>query len=353
LAGDGRGLAKVSDDGTLPAKPRQLMYAARPKILELTGKDYLRDHYFTQTLLPNYINENPHCVDWDIVWDARGHVTEPHTGLEIGLGTLEIREYLGLRAERGDAVTVDRSVLYPTSGPEHRYNTVLFSEKEGFGPLFVAVHLAERYDLSIMSTKGMSVTAARQLLDRLAERGVKLVLVLRDFDISWFSIFGTLGTSGRRYVFNNKVNLIDLGLRFADVTKLESEPVSVDDDWDKVAATLRRHGATRKEIAFLRDRRVELNAMTSRQLIDFVEAKLAKHGVKKLVPDENTLQHHARRLIEQQLAAAQVEKLKARLSRTAARTPLPADLRQGVERRLAEEPQLPWDAALAELLRGE
>jgi DNA topoisomerase VI subunit B len=30
---------KASDNGQLPAKPRQIMYAARPKILEMTGKD--------------------------------------------------------------------------------------------------------------------------------------------------------------------------------------------------------------------------------------------------------------------------------------------------------------------------
>jgi hypothetical protein len=56
-----------------------------------------------------------------------------------------------------------------------------------------------------------------------------------------------------------------------------------------------------------------------------------------------------RRLIEQQLAAA-VERIKAELSEKASQTPLPPDLRQAVERRLAEDPQLSWDAALAELL---
>jgi hypothetical protein len=42
---------------------------------------------------------------------------------------------------------------------------------------------------------------------------------------------------------------------------LESEPVTVSGDWAKRAATLLRHGATDDEIAFLRNRRVELNAM--------------------------------------------------------------------------------------------
>jgi hypothetical protein len=302
---------KASDNGRLPARPRQIMYAARPRILELTGKDSLDDRYFTQTLLPDYLNEHPETAEWDVVWDARGHFTEPHTGREIPLGTLEVREYLGLRAERKDAIAVDRSVLFPTSGPEHRYKTVLFIEKEGFGPLFAAEQIAERYDLAVMSTKGMSVTASRELLDALAARGVEQIFVLHDFDISGFSIFGTLGTSGRRYQFINRLRPMDFGLRLDDVKEmgLEDEPVAVGKDWAKVSATLQRHGAAEEEIDFLEKRRVELNAMTSRQLIDFVEAKFAEHGVKKLVPDENVLTQHARRLIEQQLAAAEVEKL--------------------------------------------
>jgi hypothetical protein len=346
--------AKVSDGGQLPARPRQIMYVARPRILELTDRDTLDDRYFTQTLLPDYIIEHRHCRDWNVVWDARGHFTEPHTGRQFGLGTLEIREYLSLKPVCGDAIAVDRSVLYPTVGPEFRYDTVLFVEKEGFDPLFAAVHLAERYDLAIASTKGMSVTALRELLDRLVRRGVERVLVLRDFDISGFSIFGTLATSGRRYAFHNKVNPIDLGLRLDDVKalELEAEPVAVSKNWDKVSATLQRHGAKKDEIAYLRNSRVELNAMTSPQLIEFIEGKLAKHGVKKLVPDEKTLQHHARRLIEQRLAAAEVAKIRAKLSQEAAQVPLPPDLRQAVERKLAAEARLAWDQALDQIVPG-
>jgi hypothetical protein len=44
--------------------------------------------------------------------------------------------------------------------------------------------------------------------------------------------------------------------------------------------------------------------MTSPQLISFIEEKLAEHGVEKLVPDDAVIANHARRLIEQQLAAA-------------------------------------------------
>ena len=200
-----------------------------------------------------------------------------------------------------------------------------------------------------MSTKGMSVTAARLLLDKLCRRGLEQILVLHDFDVSGFSIFGTLGTSNRRYSFDTDVPVADIGLRLDDVEEmgLESEPVDVSGNWSKREATLRRHGATQEEIDFLEERRVELNAMTSRQLLDFVEAKLDEHGVEKLVPEAAVLQEHARRLVEQHLAAEAIKRVKPRITKQAAKTPLPDDLRQRIDVGLADYPELSWDAALA------
>jgi hypothetical protein len=345
---------KASDNGRLPTRPRQIMYAARPEILGLTERDTLDDRYFTQQLLPDYIAEHPEeCRDWDIVWDARGHFTEPHTGHETALGTLEVREYLGLRAKAADVVTVDPGILFPTHGPEHRFNAVLFIEKEGFGPLFAAEQLAERYDVAITSTKGMSVTAARMLLDRLCRRGLELILVLHDFDVSGFSIFGTLGTSNRRYTFANNVPVVDIGLRLDDVEEmgLGSEPVDMSsDNWWKRERTLLRHGATAEEIAFLETQRVELNAMTSRQFLDFVEAKLKEHDVEKLVPEDAILEQHARRLIEQELAKKAIARVSSRITKQAASRKLPADLLARIAVALEKEPHLPWDAALAAVL---
>ena len=56
----------------------------------------------------------------------------------------------------------------------------------------------------------------------------------------------------------------------------------------------------------MRNRRVELNAMTNRQLIDFVEARFAEHRVTKLIPDQNVIEQHARRTIEPRLLAPAV-----------------------------------------------
>jgi hypothetical protein len=191
--------------------------------------------------LPDFIEQNPDLTrDWDVVFDARGSFFEPHTDREVSLGTVDVRKYLGDRTSRKWPISVEPGFLSQTHGPEHRYSNILFIEKEGFGPLLRRARIAERFDVAIMSTKGMSTTAARLLLDRLAPK-IEKVLVLHDFDVSGFSIFGTLGSNGRRYRFRNAVHLIDIGLRLADVTSmdLQSEPVETSGDWSSRAATLR------------------------------------------------------------------------------------------------------------------
>src|SRR5262249_5730049 len=76
-----------------PANARQVMYAARPRVLELTGgKCWANSSYFTQHLLPKFVEAHPELTaDWDVVYDARGRLIEPHTGRRIDLGTLEVR----------------------------------------------------------------------------------------------------------------------------------------------------------------------------------------------------------------------------------------------------------------------
>jgi hypothetical protein len=78
----------ASGNGTLPALARQIYYQARPKIMAMTENKELRYGYFSQTLLPDYIEE--HGVDLNVVYDARGHFEKPHTNRRIGCGTIEV-----------------------------------------------------------------------------------------------------------------------------------------------------------------------------------------------------------------------------------------------------------------------
>jgi hypothetical protein len=346
---------KASGNGEYPANARQIMYAARPRVLELTGKEKLDDKYFTQKLLPDFVSDNPELTaDWNVAYDARGHFVEPHTGHEIGLGTIEVRDYLGARAKEEPAVSLSGSRMYPTHGPLNRYQTILFIEKEGFMPLMEAARIAERYDVGIMSTKGMSVTAARQLLDCLsASEYLKKLLVLHDFDLYGFSIFGTLFTDTRRYTFSNEVPVVDIGLRLDDVKELElsGEPYEVK-EWDARVETLRRHGASEEEIEFLETQRVELNAMTAPQFVEFLERKLETH-TEKVIPEKEVIEAQARRIWERLQAKERCKEILAQIHAEAATAPLPEDLLERVKELLEEDAARSWDQAVAELLSAD
>jgi DNA topoisomerase VI subunit A len=332
---------KASANGSLPANARQIMYAARPLIQQQTEKK-LDDQYFTQTLLPDYMRE--HGVSWNVVFDDRGHFHEPHTDRSIGLGTLAVRDYLGkIRAPTFDEAGFDAASI-ETFGPECRFGAVLFIEKEGFMPLFEHVQLAERYDLAIMSTKGLSNTAARQLVDEMCGRYRIPLLVLHDFDKAGFSIVGTLKQSNRRYNFRNNIEVIDLGLRLADVGGLESEDAFDRGSEEKIRANLSDNGATAREIEFLLTSRVELNGFASDELVDFIEQKLKRHHIKKVVPDDMQLAEAFRLFVHSARVKEIVEDALQDDDRESIK--VPAGLSKQVRAHLKEHPAESWDEAV-------
>jgi hypothetical protein len=353
----------VSDNNQLPANARQIMYVARPLIMALTGgKFWKHSSSYTQGALPDFVAANPELTkDWDVVFDARGHFAEPHTNRRIGLGTVEVREYIGGWQDQidGELHDIALSMACPTYGPANRYRYALFVEKEGFDALLERARIEERYDLALMSTKGLSVTAARQLVEELSRRGVT-ILVLHDFDKWGLSILHTIRTNTRRFHFQDRPNVIDLGLRLEDVRGLEAEEVTFPAKLKKdPRICLKAYGATKEERRFLVDpngppwkgKRVELNALTSRQFIDFLEQKLSEHGVAKVIPNPENLAL-AYRLAYQKTA---VQKAINELVKEAAlqKVSIPPDLATRVEGLLQEDSSLPWDEALVQIAQEE
>jgi hypothetical protein len=339
----------ASAKGTLPAAARQVMYAARPKIQELTGGKRLDDQYFCQTLLPNYMEE--HGVDWNVVFDARGHLTEPHNGGEIlPLGTLEVRGYLDDITEPLFQDAGFKSARIKTHGPDGSFGAVLFIEKEGFAPLFERVHLAERYDLAIMSTKGVSVTAARSLVDQMCGEYDIPLLVLHDFDTAGFTILDTLRRDTRRYQFENDITVIDLGLRLADVQEMnlqhESAAATKSNTWT-IRNRLLKSGASADEAEYLLQKRVELNAMHSAQLVAFVERKLKHHGIGKIIPDKERLAKAYRLFVRGQ----RVEKsIKRELGKKdVSDIPVPGALYSRIKKYLTKNRAERWDSAVRKI----
>jgi hypothetical protein len=207
----------------------------------------------------------------------------------------------------------------------------------------------------------MSVTAARELVDRLCEQGV-IVLVLRDFDKSGFSIVHTLRTDSPRYKFRSKPKVIDIGLRLKDVHEWGllslAEPVDYRNAKRDPREILRIAGATEEECDFLvharpsggwSGQRVELNAFPSPRFIEFVEHQFMEVGVAKVVPDSESLERAFHRawiigLIQDAMDEAMVK------IPDGVNPAMPRGLPSKITR-IIKETGKSWDEALAEMVR--
>jgi hypothetical protein len=342
----------ASGNGTLPASARQVFYQARPKIMAMTEDRELLYGYFSQTLLPDYIEE--HGLDWNVVYDARGHFLEPHTNRRIGCGTIEVGNYLHAMKEPSIVPAEFSGVNIDIIGPSGNLSAVLFCEKEGFSPLFKAVNLANRYDLMIISTKGVSVTAARQLIDNICGDHDLPLFVLHDFDVAGFLILGTLQRDTRRYQFSNAIEVIDLGLRLGDIADLEREPAAATTtSTEMLRAQLAENGAMDLEIDILLNERVELNAMSSDALIEMIERKLKDYGLEKVIPPNDEL------LVETYRAFHRSQQLRERFEEVEDefdeeeednKIQVPKDLRKRVRTVLDKHGDLRWDDAIQVVL---
>jgi hypothetical protein len=357
---------KASGNGMLPAKARQIMYCARPALQKAAGGQKLDDLYFTKTLLPKFLTENPELTaNWDIVFDARGHFEEPHTGFNFGLGTVEVREYLASLHDPKLVAAFLKSAKVDFRGPSGSFGGLLFIEKDGFNKVLAAARIPERYDIAVMSTKGTSVTAARKLADIICADYDIPLLIARDFDKTGFSISGTLQRDTWRYTFQNVIEVKELGLSLDDVEEigLESEYQHHVKSKDKQAMmdNMHENGASEAEIEFMfRDfdkiqsmqctRRVELNAMTSPQFVAFIERKLKREKIKKIIPDKKELDDayrgFARGYEAERIVKPELKKLEE------FKVTVPRDQEQHVRGYLRKNPAQRWDAAVAAIVKA-
>lgn len=344
------------------ANARQIMYAARPQILDELPHREFDDKYFTQTLLKDYLEE---CrPDWKVVWDDRGHIREPHTRTVVGLGGVAVAHHVRSWWKPGDAAEhaehVGRNAAagrLDSVGPTLRYAAILFVEKEGFAPILEAAGIAERFDIAIMSTKGVPVKAACDLLAAAERMGVR-VFAIRDFDLAGFKIVRTIREGTR---LARGCQAVDLGLRLEDVEHLdlEGEPVIYKQRKDPRQYLRCQCDATEDEADYLVQERsasggqwmgsrVELNALTSDRLIHWLEGKLIAAGVKKVVPNDEQLAAAHRRAV----CLREVERAEQRIVAEFRdrQIQVPDDLRERIERKLKKNPALSWDEALRQVV---
>lgn len=344
------GYQHASGGGKLTVSKRQFHYACRDKFLELTGRniDY---SYFAQTLLVQYLNRKK--PSWKITADPRGTLTIPNSDHEIRIpiGTIQIDNHLQERNKQN--LSIGRlPTRYPSIRENERYAGVLYIEKEGFEPLIQEAGIAEKYDLAIMSCKGQSVVAARKFVDHVCHQSGVPLFIVHDFDKAGFEIAECLtGVSDAAYdadrvsyYFQNEINFVDFGLRLEDVEK-----------YDLPSERCKYQGlpksCTKEEGEFLRKgKRVELNAFTAPQFVEWLESKLDEHLPKKLIPTDDILKAAYQRAFMVAKINEMIAEMIAEMTSEDVEIEIPDNLRELVESGL--ETATCWDDAIYQMVES-
>jgi hypothetical protein len=281
-------IAEVSGDGAYRFTPRQLLYALRPIV---------RDEMDAELKLSNFTNiiddyEFEHGEIPKMYREPRGSIYHPHRGETITLGTLMVENY---------------------EWPEWTFNKIVYVEKEGFSEALKEARWAERHDCMLMSSKGFSTRAARDLVDKLAEHDEPVtVFCVHDADAAGPMIYQTLqeATKARGA---RKIQIVDLGLQPWEAVEMALEVEEVEEKEKRKAVADYVHA--RKDVApngepwakWLQTNRVELNAMTTPRFIAWLDSKMAGYG--KLVPPLDVLATELEERIEKKLRATITERI--------------------------------------------
>ena len=327
-------IADVSGDGEFRFNARQLFYALRPIVMTEIGAE-LKIGNFTK-IIDDY--ESDHGEIPGMYREPRGSITHPHRNETITLGTLMVEEY-----ER----------------PVWTFNKLVFIEKEGANEALKEVGWPERHDCAVMSSKGFSTRAAKDLIDKLAAHDEPIeVFCAHDADASGTMIYQTLqeATKARDA---REIQIINIGLEPWEAIEmgLEVETVEQGERRKPVADyVLERDTENPNEAPgrswedWLQTHRIELNAMTTPRLIEWLDQKMTTHGVGKLVPPADVLTTELAQTIEQNVRTILTERIlrTASLERqvkaaiAATKTPSAATLAKDIKASFRQQADRAW-----------
>ena len=337
-------IADVSGNGEYRFNSRQLFYALRPIVMDEIGEE-LKLGNFTG-IIDDYEEENGEIEG--MYREPRGSITHPHRAETITLGTLMVEEY-----ER----------------PLWTFNKLAYIEKEGANEALKDNGWLERHDCAVMSSKGFSTRAARDLIDKLAEHDEPVeVFCAHDADAYGTMIYQTLQEETKARGAR-KIQIVNIGLEpweaiemGLEVEKVEVKKNKEGEEIHKPVAdyVLERDAMQERPEApdgetweeWLQTYRVELNAMTTPQFIAWLDDKMAEHGVGKLVPPQDVIEAEYAANVEANVRATLTEKIlrEAGLERQVKaaikklKKPTPAVLAKGIRQSFKEQLDREWRA---------
>jgi hypothetical protein len=321
-------IAGVSGDNRYRFNQRQLLYALRPIVREEIGDELTAPNF--AAIITDY--EAEHGEIPGMYREPRGTLYHPHRAETINLGTLMVETY-----ER----------------PTWTFNKLVYIEKEGFSEALKDEKWAERHDCALLSSKGFTTRAARDLVDLLAEHDEPVtVFCVHDADAAGTMIFETFqeATKARGA---RKIRIINLGLEpwEAVALGLEVETVKVSDRQKPVASYVAEQTCEEEEgnrTKWLQTKRVELNAMSTPAFISWLDGKTAAYD--KLIPLAAVLVAELDARIETKIRAAVTARIlreanferQVETARAAIQKPSPGVIADGIKGLFEQEADRSW-----------
>lgn len=246
-----------------------MFYLLRPHILDEIDRE-LKYEWFGQ-IITRY--ENEHGDIPGLYRDNRGVLYHPHLHEEIPLGTMMVEKY---------------------RRPKWKFNKILYCEKEGFFPILKDVKWPERHDCALLTSKGHASRAAKDIIDFLGETDEEILFYcIHDADAAGTMIYQALqeGTAARK---ERKVKVHNLGLESWEAIKeIGLEPEGFSKKKLPVADYVIKYDDENdgEWADWLQSNRVELNAMTTPQFLNWLDNKMAKFGKGKLIPPDAVMEN--------------------------------------------------------------
>jgi hypothetical protein len=211
--------------------------------------------------------------------------------------------------------------------------------------------------LHLISSKGFTTRAARDLVDKLAEHDEPVtVFCVHDADAWGTMIYQTFqhATKARGA---RKIQIVNLGLDPWEALALGLEVESVESEGrDKPVADYLRDRDDRDWAEWLQTHRVELNAMTTPAFIAWLDGKMAKYS--RLIPPSDVLEAELSKRIEAKIRAGLTERIlreagfedQVAAAIVAVKRPPAAVMAKGIKQLFEQAPDSEWRDHIAAIV---
>ena len=293
------GARLATGDWEYTTTARQVFYAIRKLVINdygiaLDGKTDFS--ILTQVVITEMFEQNPELEDL-IYFERRGFYLDQESGEEIPMNTQRVNAFAGTLNQRskchvdldaGSYTSSRQRIEYPY---ELAVSQVLFIEKQGFTEVFKRSGILDELNLGLISSQGFGTRAIKKMIQDFIGRGIT-VYALTDCDLAGQLIAERL--AGGSNTFKEKLDINLIGLTYADAKELgklqDAEEYESNKSYVHVLARMdqdekdfflkEKHRGWQGEKESFTYRRVELNALTMPEILDFIRSKIPKRQVR-------------------------------------------------------------------------